>query len=192
MEPLLPWWTWLVAVILLAVGFGLGLLSRRWLLRVSSSCRAGMPELEPAIEGLPRLGDARQLWVLPDLEQRRSLTVRLAGHVGKHRPVLLVCSERERDAVAPSLHAPAIAWLSEERPSVEDVLLAARPLAWMGRPLVVVYGAAALEEVAEDEEADEVVAELLQDCPHDLDLLVLELEGQPLRRQPDHRVGEPG
>jgi hypothetical protein len=189
METTLCWGAWLVGGGALALGFGLGLLSRRRVLRISALRRAGEPGTESALEGLPALRGARQLWVVPDTAAQERLILAATALAACHRPVLLAPAPASRAALEPSDAPPAIVRLEELRPTVEELLEAARSLAWMGPPLLLVQGADALEEISEGEASDTVVRDLLADCPNSYDLLIIELDTTPMRTEPQARIG---
>jgi len=188
MDPILGWGAWLVGGAALGLGFGLGLLSRRRALRISPLRRAGRPSQEGALEDLPALRGERQLWVVPDTAAQERLILRGAGHAAQQRPVLLAPAPASRSTLEPSAAPPAIARLEEPRPTVDELLEAASSLAWMGPPLLLVQGAAALEETSEGEASDTVVRDLLADCPETCDLLVVELDRAPTRTEPRARL----
>ncbi len=165
----------------------MGLLSRRRLLRLDPLQRAALETTETGLDGLPAVHGARQVWVVPDEPAHMAVLARVAEHVATHRPVLLVAAEPCLRAVQAQVEAPSIAWLSTARPTVKQVLLAARPLARMGRPLLLVHGSTSLEQASEEETPDAVVRELIEECPDDMDVLVLELAATPLRLKPTYR-----
>ncbi len=188
MEPILGWGAWLAGGAALGLGFGLGLLSRRRALRISPLRRAGKPAQEVALEDLPTLRGERQLWAVPDTSTQERLILAITAHAARHRPVLLAPAPASRATLEPGGAPPAIARLDEPRPTVDDLLEAARSLAWMGPPLLLVQGAAALEETSEGEASDAVVRDLLADCPPAYDLLVVELDKASTRTEPQARI----
>jgi len=143
--------------------------------------RSGAPP-----DHLPPLPEGAAIWLVPEPGQILGLVEALALSASRERAVLLVPCPQDRGGLAARLpDHPALFWLDEDRPDCDTVLAAAHALPAAARPLILVCGSGALEAPGEDEPADAVVEELLEESS--LPTLVVMSERDPLPRSPSLR-----
>ncbi len=163
-----------------ALGFFIG--------RRHARARHGLvrPGRRPAIPGL-REGLA--VWVLPGHDLRAPAAAALAARGALGCPTLLLPRPAERSYHRGlSAGPPGLAWLDEERPTSAQVLRAAASICPGGPMLLVVEGAPSLEQVSDDEPADAVLKELVEQREDRQALVILLLEGEQSSLEPTARL----
>ena len=174
------------AVIALALGLGLGALGA-WIL---ARRRPGTPSLRPVgrgtaapwPSGLPAITDGQAIWLVPEDRHQRDVIEALARALAQDRAVVLAPRAASRALLIERLaDQRLVLWLDEDRPTCEQLILAAEALAPTHPTVLLVEGAGALEAPAVDEPSDAVVQELLELSELPTVVLLSELDRLPAR-----------
>ena len=177
---------WAVQILVVLLGFGLGVALAGFLLRrfrPGAKVRMGQPAKSPVHVDL--IGEVRA-WRVPDAGVRRPVLACVARELAPFHPVVLVPLPGNRAAYSEDLRGVAgVSWVPNDRPGPAQILEACKELAFIGPPVVLLEGAGAVEPPREDEEEEAVVADLFNDRPPSVSVLLVLLPDELAGIGPD-------
>lgn len=185
------------ALIALLVGLGLGAAGARFLAQrrpaPPSPVPVGRGVAFPLPAGLPAIVDGQVVWLVPSDRHQRDAVEALARALAQDRTVVLAPKAASRALLAERLaDQRQVLWLDDDRPTCEQLILAAEALQGTGPVVLLVEGGEALEEPAPDEPSDAVVQELIELCELPTVVVLAELDRLPVRPVLRLRAGEGG